>query len=75
MGRIDKNDARYLLLARVPRNQDGRVVFRKKRSHARAYMLCVLELDDAVVTVLYKMNTKTADEAGNPCTSVSFDAA
>ena len=74
MGRIEKNDERYILLAHIPRNQNGRVVFPKRRTHARSYMLCVLELDETVVTVLYKVNSKSTDDMGNKCESVSFDA-
>lgn len=74
MGRFEKQDERYVLLSRIPPNQNGRVVFRKKRAHARAYMLCVLALDDTFVNVLYKIDSKGTDDRGNACESVSFDA-
>jgi hypothetical protein len=73
VGRIPKSDERYNLLLRVPRNDNGRVSFRKKRTHHCAYTLCALELGDDLVVVLYKLNPETTDEAGNKCASVSFD--
>jgi hypothetical protein len=73
MGRIDKNDERYYMLARMPRNQNGRVVFRKKRTHACSYTLCVLEIEEKIIKVLYKLNPKSVDEMGNPCAMLSFD--
>ena len=72
MTRFEKDDERYQLLLRLPRIVDGRVHFRKKPNQSR-YLLCVLDMDDDVVSVFYKINMKSTDEMGNKCTRMSFD--
>ena len=69
--RFDKTDERYRLLERLPRIVDGQFVFRKKARQCR-FILCVLDLDDDVVSVLYKINEKSTDDLGNMCARVTF---
>ena len=72
MTRIDKMDERYHMLSRLPRIVDGRVAFRKKPNQCR-YLLCVIDLDDTLVSVFYKINKKSTDDMGNKCTRLTFE--
>jgi hypothetical protein len=35
--------------------------------------MCVLEIDDKIINILYKLNSKSDDQMGNPFAMISFD--
>lgn len=72
MTRFEKTDERYRLLERLPPIVDGRVHFRKK-PHQSRFLLCVINMDEDVVSVLYKINKKSTDDLGNKCTRLTFE--
>jgi hypothetical protein len=68
MGKLSKQDPRYGLLAKIPRNRDGVVRFRKRCGHQHRFLMAVMDLDaEGLATVLYKMK----QDAGE--TLVAFD--
>jgi len=69
MGRILQTDKRYKMLSKMPRVQDGRVVFRKKPGKAK-YIIAIMEADDHIHSVLYRMTVVVND--GIPVTIMSF---
>ena len=61
-GRFSSRDKRYKMLLRIPKIRDGKVMFRKKPSHANKYMLAVFEADNEVHKVFYCMQTRVDDD-------------
>jgi hypothetical protein len=57
------------MLSKMPRVRDGRVVFRKKPGRAK-YMIAVLEMDEHVHLVLYRMSV--VYDGDTPIHAMSF---
>lgn len=62
MGRLASRDKRYQMLLRLPKIRDGKVLFRKKPSHANKYMLAMFESENVVHKVFYAMQRCVDDE-------------
>jgi len=71
MGRLTSRDKRYKMLLKIPKIRDGKVMFRKRPSHASKYMLAVFEADDEIHTVFYCMQ-RCVDEDDVPYLNVLF---
>lgn len=71
MGRLGFRDKRYKMLLKIPKIRDGKVMFRKRRTHASKYMLAVFESDNEVHTVFYCMQ-KCIDQESVPYLNVVF---
>jgi len=62
MARLSKQDPRYVLLSKIPRNRDGVVRFRKRCGHQHRFLMAVMDLDrDGLTTVLYKLKMEAGD--------------
>jgi len=53
MPRLNKMDKRYSVLLTVPRVNEGKVVFRKKRGYMNKYVMTIFETDAEIHWVLY----------------------
>lgn len=71
MGRLASRDKRYKMLLKLPKIRDGKVMFRKRPSHANKYMLAVFEVENEVHTVFYCMQ-RCVDEDHIPYLNVFF---
>jgi len=69
MGRLSITDKRYKMLSKLPMVQDGRVIFRKKPGRAK-YMIAVVEMEESVHVVLYRMSV--IDNNGERVMAMSF---
>jgi hypothetical protein len=69
MGKFAKDDARYRVLSKIPRNQDGVVKFRKRQGHENKFIIAVMDLGEGPMTVLYKLRMLAGE------THLSFDHA
>jgi hypothetical protein len=57
------------MLSKLPMVQDGRVIFRKKPGRAK-YMIAVVEMEESVHVVLYRMSV--IDNNGERVMAMSF---
>ena len=71
MGRLASRDKRYQMLLKLPKIREGKVMFRKRPSHANKYMLAVFESENEVHTVFYCMQM-CKDEDNIPYMNVLF---
>ena len=67
MGKLHLNDYRYNVLSKLPKNRNGTVRFKNKKTNVR-YLLTVVNLDGLYVRVLYKYYKNMLGEL-----CVSFD--
>jgi hypothetical protein len=71
MAKLSTRDKRYAMLLKRPTIKEGRVMFRKRPSHANKFMLAVFECEEEVHTVFYCMKP-CVDRDGIPYLNVMF---
>lgn len=73
MGRLSKNDKRYLMLAKMPKIKNECVVFRKRPKHRNKFMLATVDVFGKVTTAFIKYH-EAVDELGEKFLNVDIDA-